>query len=218
MALQLTGVKMSGVQRESYRTYKSRRWQTASKKRRTFGRKSLLASGLALILVAAGLLLINIPLSGNLGAGSAPAPAEDTMRLTVPKMQRVKNVPVYTAAADDENKLGAGTIHLDGTGYPWEAGANVYIAGHRLGYPNTKSFLVFYDLNRLRAGDRVVLRDSVGTKYIYRVYNRVVTTPDDLSVTEPVPGRNIVSLQTCTLPDYSQRLIVQAELLRSKAA
>jgi sortase A len=28
----------------------------------------------------------------------------------------------------------------------------------------------------------------------------------------PVAGKNIVSLQTCTLPDYAKRLIVQAEL------
>lgn len=178
-----------------------------------FGRKSLFATGLALVLVAAGLVMMSLQ-SGGL-TGSAPAPGDDTLRLTVPKMSRAKNVPVYTAPADDEEKLGAGTIHLDTTGYPWDAGSNVYIAGHRLGYPNTKSFLVFYDLNKLRAGDRVVLRDSAGTRYIYQVYNRFVTTPDDLSVTQPV-GRNIVSLQTCTLPDYSQRLVVQAELVESR--
>ncbi|MDQ3378388.1 MAG: sortase [Actinomycetota bacterium] len=39
-----------------------------------------------------------------------------------------------------------------------------------------------------------------------------MVNPDAYSVTQPVPGRSIVSLQTCTLPDYSQRLIVQAEL------
>ena len=37
--------------------------------------------------------------------------------------------------------------------------------------------------------------------------------PTDLYVTEPVPGKNILTLPTCTLPDYSQRLIVQAELV-----
>ncbi len=209
---------MSGVQRESYRVYKSRRrWDTPSSKRRKFGKRGLIASGLALILVAAGLVLMNVPFLGG-PPGAAPVPTDDTMRLTIPKMQRVQGVPVYTAAANDENKLGSGTIHLAGTGFPWEPGANVYIAGHRLGYPNTKSFLVFYDLNKLKDGDRVVLRDSVGTRYIYQVFNRFITTPDDISVTEPVPGRNIVSLQTCTLPDYSQRLIVQAELVDSRPA
>ena len=27
-----------------------------------------------------------------------------------------------------------------------------------------------------------------------------------------VQGRSVITLQTCTLPDYAQRLIVQAEL------
>lgn len=175
----------------------------------------MFATGLALLLVAAGLVLVSLQSGGNV-TGSAPPPSDDTLRLTVPKMQRAKNVPVYTTTATDENSLGAGTIHLNTTGYPWDAGSNVYIAGHRLGYPNTKSFLVFYDLNKLKTGDRVVLKDSAGTRYIYQVYNRVVTTPDDISVTQPT-GKNIVSLQTCTLPDYSQRLVVQAELVRSKA-
>ena len=174
----------------------------------------MFATGLALVLVAAGLVLMSLQTGGI--TGSTPAPSDDTLRLTVPKMQRAKNVPVYTSTATDEEKLGAGTVHLNTTGYPWDAGSNVYIAGHRLGYPNTKSFLVFYDLNKLKTGDRVVLRDSAGTRYIYQVYNRIVTTPDDLSVTQPV-GKNIVSLQTCTLPDYSQRLVVQAELVESQA-
>jgi sortase A len=35
-------------------------------------------------------------------------------------------------------------------------------------------------------------------------------------VTRLLPGKNIVSLQTCTLPDYSKRLIVQAEKVSKK--
>jgi len=37
--------------------------------------------------------------------------------------------------------------------------------------------------------------------------------PTDLSVTKPVLGKNILTLQTCTLPDYKNRLIVRAELV-----
>jgi sortase A len=37
-------------------------------------------------------------------------------------------------------------------------------------------------------------------------------------VTDPVAGKNILTLQTCTLPDYSQRLIVQAELVNTQPA
>jgi len=31
-------------------------------------------------------------------------------------------------------------------------------------------------------------------------------------VLRPIKGKNIVSLQTCTLPDYTQRVVYQAEL------
>ena len=91
----------------------------------------------------------------------------------------------------------------------------MYIAGHRIGYPGTKSFLVFYDLDKLEAGDEVFLTDANGTEYSYRVFDKYITEPFEYyRVTETVPGKNIVTLQTCTLPDYTQRLIVQAELTR----
>ena len=58
-----------------------------------------------------------------------------------------------------------------------------------------------------------MVTDANGTTYTYRVFKTFVADPSDLSITEAVPGRNVVTLQTCTLPDYAQRLIVQAELV-----
>jgi sortase A len=80
-----------------------------------------------------------------------------------------------------------------------------------LGYPNTPSFLAFYDLDKLEKGDEVIVADADGGVYTYEVFKKTFVGPTDLSVTEPVRGKDIVTLQTCTLPDYSQRLIVQAE-------
>jgi sortase A len=60
----------------------------------------------------------------------------------------------------------------------------------------------------------VVLSDSEVERYIYRVYDRFVLGPDDASATKPIAGRNVVSLQTCTLPNYTDRLIVRAKLQR----
>lgn len=184
--------------------------------RRSFSGGRLLIGGVGILVVVLGLAVFGYQAFSSLG--SNPVPTDNTMSLTVPKMERVEGVPVYTGPADDEDKLGAGTVHLDSTGYPWEAGSNVYIAGHRLGYPNTESFLVFYDLNKLENGDEVVLKDSVGTEYTYRVFNRIVANPNDIQIADPVPGKSIVSLQTCTLPDYAKRLVVQAEYVTSKAA
>lgn len=180
---------------------------------------------LALLVVLAGLGLVaysllgeNSPLSKAVSTATSDeevaesAPKETTLKLTVPEMERVSDLNVYDAAWDDESALEAGAQHLQGTGFPWEEESNVYIAGHRLGYLGTDSYLVFYDLDKLEDGDEVFLTDSDGTRYTYEVFENFIAGPYDWSVTEPVSGKNIVTLQTCTLPDYSQRIIVQAEL------
>jgi sortase A len=200
------------------RTERYELW-TSERKRRRYnrsgwrpGRKVLVLAGLALILFSAGLVFVDVR---GAGEETAPPPKRDvTMKLSIPSMKHVHRVPVYTADAHNQPALRNGTLHLAGTGFPWQREANVYIAGHRLGYPRTKSFLVFWDLNRLRMGRRVVLTDSEGERYIYRVYDRFVLGPDDASATKPVAGKNVVSLQTCTLPNYTDRLIVRAELVR----
>ena len=174
----------------------------------------LLLVGLVLILFAAGFVFLDIRTASE-EAGTVPPTKKDTnMELTIPSMQRVRGVPVYTGPAGDKAALREGTLHLKGTSFPWQRDANVYVAGHRLGFPRTKSWLVFWDLNKLTRGSRVVLTDSEGNKYIYRVYERFILGPNDTSATEPVRGMNVISLQTCTLPDYTDRLIVRAELVR----
>jgi sortase A len=174
----------------------------------------LVLVGLALILLSAGFVFLDIRKAGE-EAGSPPLKKNTTMELTIPSMRRVKDVPVYTGTAGDKSALHDGTLHLKGTSFPWQQDANVYIAGHRLGYPHTKSWLVFWDLNELRRGGRVVLTDSDGTKYVYRVYDRFILGPNDASATKPVAGMNVISLQTCTLPNYTERLIVRAELVKT---
>ncbi|QIN82693.1 sortase [Rubrobacter tropicus] len=139
-------------------------------------------------------------------------PQNRTLKVSIPKMSRISGATVPYADGGNEAafKRYAG-VHLKGTGSPWEREANVYIAGHRLGYPGTDSFLAFWDLNKLEDGDRIFLTDAAGKRYVYRVFREFVVEPTQVSVTRPLQGRNIVTLQTCTLPDYSRRLIVQAE-------
>ena len=148
----------------------------------------------------------------------ANAPEDPTLTLTVPKMERVKNSPIPSTFGDDEDALRdfAG-IHLDGTGFPWQEEANVYIAGHRLGYPNTPSFLAFWDIDNLVEGDQIFVEDVNGREYTYEVFQTLEVEPTDLFVTEPIKGKNILTLQTCTLPDYARRVVVQAELQDTQA-
>lgn len=159
----------------------------------------------------------NVPQLGKKQTEPVPAgPQDKTLKLTIPAMKRVDNSTVPDASGTDREKLDSHTaIHLAGTGFPWQQEANVYIAGHRLGYPRTDSFLAFYDLDELEGGDEVFVKDSTGKKYTYKVFKKTVVSPANLQVTEPVSGKNVLTLQSCTLPDYSERLIVQAELVKT---
>ena len=144
---------------------------------------------------------------------SSTGPEDKTLELTVPAMSRIENDEIPYATGTDEEALKThAAIHLEGTGFPWDDEANVYIAGHRLGYPSTESWLTFWDLNEVGVGDEIYVTDANGTKYTYRVFKTFIVNPSDTHVTETQPGKNILTLQTCTLPDYKQRLIVQSEL------
>ena len=144
-------------------------------------------------------------------------PESKQLELSIPALDRVDSVPVYDAPESRyEKALHDGLVHVRGTGFPWQKVANVYIAGHRVGYPGTKSNLVFWDLNELEKGDEIFLTDADGTRYTYEVFSKRVISPDATSILRPTKGKNIISLQTCTLPDYSHRLIVQGELKSEK--
>ena len=141
-------------------------------------------------------------------------PPKDTMlRLTIPKMDQIKNDKIPTGLGTDDKLFhDYAAVHLKRSGFPWEREANVYIAGHRLGFPGTPSYLAFYDLNKLEDGDQFTITDAKGRVYTYEVFNKFIAGPKNFAVIRPVKGKNIVSLQTCTLPDYTTRLIVRAEL------
>jgi sortase A len=146
-------------------------------------------------------------------ADAVTPPPNNMMRLTIPEMARIKNDEIPTGLGTDETLFHdyAG-VHIKNTGFPWDKVANVYIAGHRLGYQNTNSYLAFWDLNKLEKGDEFYITDSKGRKYTYVVINKFIASPGNLSVLNPVKGKNIVTLQTCTLPDYTKRLLIRGEL------
>jgi sortase A len=147
------------------------------------------------------------------GKNLVEPPKKQRLKLTVPAMKRIDNDPIPTGLGTDEKLFHdyAG-VHLNSTGFPWKKTSNVYIAGHRIGFPGTRSNLAFYDLEDLKNGDKVYLEDADGRKYTYVVYKKLIVDPTNLEVLKPIEGKNIISLQTCTLPDYTRRVIYRAEL------
>jgi sortase A len=167
------------------------------------------------------------PESGGGSAGAIPnvkpfnfgrdpgGPEDKTMYLSVPKMG-LEGVPVYDSTSEED--LRASAVHVPATGFPWQEGANVYIAGHRIGFPGTGSDKVFYDLDLVVAGDEIVLTDAAGDTYVYRVTEQKIVGPENVEVMNADDdGKSIITLQSCTLPDYAERLIVQGELVESSA-
>lgn len=124
----------------------------------------------------------------------------------------VHNVPVYDS--DAHWAFNNGVAHEPETSLPWTSPPqrNVYLAGHRLGWPGTRSYHVFYLLDKLAKGDLILLRDRQEKAYRYRVSEVFVADPADVWVMGEVRGRDMLTLQTCTpIPTFEKRLIVRAD-------
>jgi sortase A len=147
-----------------------------------------------------------------------PVPANDDLWLTVPSLG-IHDAYVYTYNGE-ESSLDYGPAKLPDTGFPWQSGANTYIAGHRLGWPGTGSDHIFYNLPLMNYGDMIYLTDDNGTVYAYAVTDFKEVLPTESWITNPVAGKNMVSLQTCIEnygdywtpgPNWFVRFVVRAE-------
>jgi sortase A len=124
----------------------------------------------------------------------------------------IYDVPVFDSTT--QWALANGVAHHPQTSLPWSQSAqrNVYLAGHRMGFRGTWSRMIFYNLDKLKRGDEVVLRDRAGRSYRYRVSEVLITDPRAVWVMGQVRGRDMVTLQTCTpIPTFQKRLIVRAD-------
>ena len=137
---------------------------------------------------------------------------DGTMTLSIPKLG-LEDVPVPTG--DSQVELDReGIIRLDDTGVPWKKNSNTVVVGHALGYLWTRTAYVFYELDQLESGDEIVVKDQKDEEYTFKVYDRMTVRPEDFWITNPVPNKTIISLQTCTpIPTFEDRLIIRGELV-----
>ncbi len=124
----------------------------------------------------------------------------------------IHDAPVFDS--DSHWALANGIGHDPETSLPWSdtPQRNVYLAGHRMGFRGTWSRMIFYNLDKLGKGERVVLEDREGRTYEYEVSEVFLAEPTDVWVMGQVRGRDMVTLQTCTpIPTFEKRLIVRAD-------
>jgi hypothetical protein len=69
-----------------------------------------------------------------------------------------------------------------------------------------------YNLDKLKTGEEVLLKDRAGNSYRYHVTEVFITDPKDVWVMGQVRGTDMVTLQTCTpYPTFQKRVIVRAD-------
>lgn len=142
----------------------------------------------------------------TLPAVAAPDPADGDVlaHLVIPKI----GVDTYVVQGTTDGDLRKGPGHYPATPFPGQAG-NSAIAGHRTTYGAP-----FGELDSLDAGDELQVTTVQGD-FTYRVYDKVIVTPDTGEVLEADPAKPAVLTLTTCHPKYSaqQRLVIKAELV-----
>lgn len=125
-------------------------------------------------------------------------------RLRIPVI--AVDLPIYHGTSDHVLNLGVG--HLKGTSFP-VGGSDTHsvLSAHR----GLASATMFNDLDKLVVGDRFVI-EIAGDVLTYQVTETRVVDKDDTETVKVQPGRDIVTLVTCTpLGINTHRIVVTGE-------
>lgn len=148
--------------------------------------------------------------------GSGTASADAPPNVTIPKIN--VQIPIdFTLNTYDENTiendLKSGVIHYPNTVLPGQNGNAAYF-GHSSGniFNNGKYKFAFTLLHDLTTGDLFYITYN-NTTYAYRVFDREVVPPTDVSVISDTRGKQATAeLITCDPPGIStNRLVVWGE-------
>ncbi|HLB61510.1 MAG TPA: sortase [Actinomycetota bacterium] len=159
----------------------------------------------------------------SIGSLSPRDPSADKVRLpgraiaelVIPRMDL--DMIVVEGTGTDELKKGPGHYsegsfpYVD-TAYPWENRGRVGIAGHRTTYGAP-----FWDLDKVRAGDKIVLKTEYGI-FTYEVTKTEVIPSSGSGVVLEQTRKPTLVLTTCN-PRFSaeQRLVVFADRVKAAA-
>lgn len=125
-------------------------------------------------------------------------------RIVIPSINA--DLPIYHGTADRTLEKGIG--HLEGTSLPVGGdGTHSVLAGHR----GLASATLFTNLDQVREGEKFSLY-VFGETLTYKIISIKVVDPDQTKTLEPVPGKDLVTLVTCTpIGVNSQRILVTGE-------
>ncbi|GAA0202278.1 class C sortase [Glutamicibacter creatinolyticus] len=130
--------------------------------------------------------------------------ADVMARLRIPAID--VDLPIYHGTSDATLDMGVG--HLEGTSLPvGGAGTHSVLTAHR----GLAHATMFSNLDQVKVGDTFSI-EVLGEVLTYRVANTTVVDPDQTESLRQAPGKDLVTLVTCTpLGINTQRILVTAE-------
>lgn len=122
-------------------------------------------------------------------------------RIRIPSIHL--DLPIYHGTSDTVLQQGIG--HLEGTSLPVGGkGTHAVLAGHR----GLATATLFTNLDKVKKGNTFTI-EVLGETLTYKVFDIEVVDPDDTASLKADPGKDLVTLVTCTpLGINSQRILV----------
>lgn len=142
-------------------------------------------------------------------------PVSPEPKIIIPKINLeapvVYDVPTIEEK-DVQKGLENGVVHYITTPNPGEKGNSVIFGHSSSNILNKGKYkFAFILLKSLEPGDTFIIQKD-SKRYVYKVYNKFITDPKDLSVLETLDRPATMTLITCDPPGTStNRLIIQAE-------
>jgi LPXTG-site transpeptidase (sortase) family protein len=149
--------------------------------------------------------------------GNEIIPSDTNFSVIVPKIGiNAAVIPAVdpTDPTSYDEALQKGVAHASTSFFPNENGA-VYLFSHSTNYEWFVKDLnaVFYLMKNLVPGDLVILIYK-GNRYTYKIIEKRVVAPKDISYLAPIEGKRMLILQTCWPPgSVAERLLVFADLI-----
>ncbi len=146
--------------------------------------------------------------------GNEIIPSNENFSIIVPKIGiNAAVIPAVDPNNYDEALL-QGVAHASTSFFPNENGV-VYLFSHSTNYEWFVKDLnaVFYLMKNLEVGDLVILIYK-GTRYTYKITEKRIVAPSEVSYMAPIEGKKMLILETCWPPgSTTQRLLVFADLI-----
>jgi sortase A len=146
--------------------------------------------------------------SHRLAPLETPAEGDGEGVISIPSV----GINFYYVEGTSRDDLKKGPGHYPGTPLPGTIG-NAAIAGHRTTYLHP-----FWDLDKVKIGDDIIITTLEGTTFDYRMYQQLIVPSTEVSVVANTPDAELTLTACHPKGSAAKRIVVKARLVAEKSA